>query len=802
MKISYNWLHTLIDTGKTPGDLAQIMTGTGLEVESIENTESVKGGLKGLVIGEVLSCEKHPEADRLTLTRVDVGNGSPLSIVCGAANVAAGQKVVVATVGTTLYPAKGEPFTIKKSKIRGAVSEGMICAEDEIGLGEDHAGIMVLPAAAKTGTPASKFFSIENDSVFEIGLTPNRGDATSHYGVARDIAAALNSAEHSHAYMAKLPDAHPQPENGDTIKVKIIDRAGCKRYSCLAVHGIRVEPAPEWVQARLRSVGMRPVNNIVDITNYVLMELGQPLHAFDLEKIKDHKIVVRQAYSEEKLVTLDGVERKLSEHDLVIADSESPMCIAGVLGGASSGVTTSTTSVLLESAYFDANYVRGGARRHGIHSDAAFRFERGTDPEMTVTALLRAAKLIADVQSDARFELYDDYVVKLEPHKVAFSYTNCTDLIGKDIDRHHIKNILLNLGMTIDSEGTDGLLLYVPRYRGDVTREADLIEEVLRIYGHNNIEPAKLISYTAPPVKYDSNYDFEQKIGRILEHSGFNEIMTLSLTKEGGSNNPSVVRLANPLSADHTVMRSDLLETGLESIAHNINRKNADLKLFEFGRGYALAEGGAFGETPYLGIFVTGEAFRQNPYGVKKKADFAVLKSVVDDVLARCGISGHVARESTHDGLEYGLSYILNKQTLAEFGAVKSGILDRTGISQPVYFAQLRVSEIRAAAATHVVTYNEVPKFPSVRRDLALLIDKTVPYGEIESLAYATERKLLQEVNLFDIYEDQKLGNRKSLAVSFMLLSEQATLTDKQIDSVMEKLLTAFREKLGAELRQ
>jgi phenylalanyl-tRNA synthetase beta chain len=804
MKISLGWLKTLIDTGKGAEEIASILTATGLEVEHIEKYESVKGGLAGLVIGEVLACSKHPGADRLSLTKVSVGEGEPLSIVCGAPNVAAGQKVVVATVGTTLYPLSGEPFTIKRSKIRGEVSEGMICAEDEIGLGEGHAGIMVLPADAVTGKPASEYFETGSDVIFEIGLTPNRGDAASHYGVARELAAALNSQGNSHDFAAKLPDTGSLPavEEAEKVTLKVHDRKGCPRYSYAVLSGVEVTESPDWLKQRLRAVGVRPINNIVDVTNFVMLELGQPLHAFDRAKLSEGKVNVRRAFKGETLVTLDGVERKLNEDDLLIADGEKPLCIAGVLGGSESGVGGSTSVVFLESAYFEPESVRASAKRHGIRSEASFRFERGTDPDMTVTALRRAAGLIMQVAGGTLSgEIHDDYPVKLEPFRVAFSYTNCIDLVGKDIDRHHIRHILTNLGMEAESEGTDGLLLLVPRFRADVTREADVIEEVLRMHGYNHVEADRHIRYTASQLPYNHEPEFVRKVSTLLEHRGFSEMMGLSLTRESLYNERrDVVRVLNPLSADLAVLRPDLLRSGLEAVAYNINRKSADLRFFEFGSIYGKT-GEGYTEERTLSLVTTGSIYPANSYKLEQPADFYFMKSIVSELLAKCGLSEYAAEEAATPDLSYGLSYAVNGRKVVGFGLVQPSLLRDFDIAQPVCHASFDWKYLYEQSRAARIVFRETPRFPFVRRDLALLVDRSVSYKQLEELAFATERRLLTAVNLFDIYEDKKLGDRRSYAMSFTLQDETATLTDRQIDAVMEKLVAAYRSKLGAELR-
>lgn len=807
MKISYNWLKTLINTELSAQEAADLLTFSGLEVEGIEPFESLQGGLKGLVVGHILECTKHPDADKLSLTKVDVGADEALSIVCGAPNVAAGQKVIVATIGTKLYPTTGEPFEIKKSKIRGALSEGMICAEDEIGLGESHAGIMILPADTKVGLPAAEYFKIENDSVLEIGLTPNRSDAASHLGVARDLAAIINSANPDSNLNISLSGLQQLPDASGINKVEIVveNTEGCPRYSGLVISGITVKESPDWLKNRLKAIGVRPINNIVDVTNYVLHELGQPLHAFDLEKIKGNKVVVRAAKEGEKFVTLDDVERTLKAGDLMICDEEKPMCIAGVFGGANSGVTEKTTAVFLESAYFNPAHVRKTAKNHGLKTDASFRFERGTDPNMTVTALIKAVNLIFELAGGVlSMEITDIYPEKLEPYKVAFSYTNCNDLIGKEIDRKTIKNILINLGIEIETEGTDGLLLKVPRYKTDVTREADVIEEVMRIYGYNNVEVSKAITYTA--FNENKNFDLllENKTGALLEGFGFHEIMSLSLTKESYySEADNIVKVVNPLSNDLNVLRGDMIYSGLEAIAYNINRKNADLKFFEIGRVYSMNNEAEFkyAEQKQLALYVTGNLFNENPYQLNHKASFSFLKSALANLFEKCGITGIKSIESSYSNFDYGMTYQLNGKTICEVGSVNKTTLKKFDIQQPVFYACINWNVMVKAFSKQKTEFEEISKFPAVRRDLALLLDKSVKYSQVEELAYSTEKKFLREVNLFDIYEGEKLGNKKSYAVSFTLLNKEATLTDKQIDSVMEKLIAGYKEKLGAELR-
>jgi phenylalanyl-tRNA synthetase beta chain len=807
MKISYNWLKNLISIGLPVSETAAVLTGSGLEIEGTETFETVPGGLKGLVIGEVVECGKHPDADRLSLTRVDVGGKEPLSIVCGAPNVKQGQKVVVAPVGTKLFPVTGEPFEIKKSKIRGAVSEGMICAEDEIGIGSSHAGIIVLPDNVNVGTPVSDHFKIESDTVFEIGLTPNRSDAASHLGVARDLAAVLNTREHNNDLSVSLPGQNelPSSDNKKKVEIEVENKSGCKRYSGLVVTGVKVKDSPEWIRNRLRSIGVRPINNIVDVTNFVLHELGQPLHAFDADKIAGDKIVVRNAKKGEKFKTLDEVDRDLSENDLMICDERSPLCIAGVFGGASSGISGSTTSVFLESAYFDPDQVRASSRRHGLKTDASFRFERGTDPNMTIAALLRAASLILEIAGgEIGMDIADVYPEKLEPYKVAFSFANCSDLIGKDIERATVKRIILNLGIEIDSEGNDGLLLKVPRYKTDVTREVDVIEEVMRVYGYNNVEMGKHISYTAYNSPPNFELRLENKVTETLSGAGLNEIMCLSLTRSSYYHDENkLVKVMNPLSQDLNVMRKDLLFGGLETIAYNINRKATDLKLFEIGKTYQVDAEAKFPykEEKKIAIWMTGELYPQNPYGLKGEAGLSYLKSVVTHLLQRCGVEKFQSQETENINFEYGLSYTVNGKKMLDLGLVKKTILRKMDIQQPVFFADISWDVLLRIFSKQKVEFTEISRFPSVRRDLALLIDRSVQYRQIEEIAFSTEKKFLQEVNLFDVYEGEKLGNKKSYAVSFTLLNKEATLTDKQIEAVMDKLVSNYKEKLGAELR-
>lgn len=808
MKISYNWLKTLINTELKPEDISRLLTDCGLEVESMEAFESVKGGLKGVVVGEVVEREKHPDADRLSLTKVNVGGENLLSIVCGAPNVAAGQKVLVATVGCTLFPTEGDPIEIKKSKIRGAVSEGMICAEDEIGVGKSHDGILVLPADTKVGMPAADYFKLENDVVFEIGLTPNRSDAASHLGVARDLAAVLKTIDSNSSAEAKIIGIRelPPATGLNTVEIKIENTNACKRYSGLVVSGITVAASPDWLQNRLKAIGLRPINNVVDITNFVLHELGQPLHAFDLEKIKGNKVIVKTCAEGTKFKTLDEVERKLSANDLMICNESEPMCIAGVFGGIDSGVTESTKAVFLESAYFDSAYIRKTGKHHGLKTDASFRFERGTDPEMTVTALKRAANLIMEICGGTlSMDVVDVYPEKLEPYKVAFSYKNCHDLIGKNIEKNIIKNIITALGIEITSEGTDGLLLNVPRFKTDVTREADVIEEVMRVYGYNNVEISNQISFGVQQNVFTSTNELENKIADLLIGYGFNEIMSLSLTKEAlYQDNASLVKVVNPLSQDLNVLRGNMLYSGLEAIAYNINRKSSDIKFYEIGKTYAYNAEADFKytEQKHLSLFVSGKKINENPYQKAVDVDFAYIKACAESVLKKLGITNYAVSEGDNNAMAYSMVYTAKKKVLVEIGAVAKSELKKFDLNQAVFYADFNLDVLFELNRKNKTEYAEIPKFPAVRRDLAMLLDKSVKYTQIEELAYTAERKFLKEVNLFDIYEGEKIGaDKKSYAVSFTLLNEESTLTDKQIEGIMQKLITTYKEKLNAELR-
>jgi phenylalanyl-tRNA synthetase beta chain len=799
MKISYNWLKEFIDTDKTPEEISKILTGTGLEVESLEKVQPIPGGLEGLVVGYVKECVQHPNADRLRITKVDVGTGEDLQIVCGAHNVAAGQKVVVATVGTTVYPTAGEPFKINKSKIRSEVSEGMICAEDEIGLGTDHAGIMELDANTVVGTLVKDYFKLNDDYLYEIGLTPNRADAASHLGTARDIAAFLKIA-------VKRPDvaAFKVDNTSRTIKVIVENEQASPRYSGLTISGVEVKDSPNWLKERLGVIGIRAINNIVDATNYVLHDLGQPLHAFDADAIKGDTIIVKNCAEGTLFKTLDDVERKLSADDLMICNAEEPMCIAGVFGGAESGIKATTTNIFLESAYFNSVSIRKTSKRHGLKTDASFRYERGTDPDMTVFALKRAALLIQQIAGGLiSSEISDHYPAPVAPFEVAVTYKNIDRLIGKAIPHNEITGIIKALDIEIVNETAEGLSLKVPPYRVDITREVDIVEEILRIYGYNNIEiPTQIRASLNNSVRPEKD-TVQNLISDLLTANGFNEIMSNSLTKSAYSSDlDKAVKILNPLSSDLDVMRQTMLYSGLEAIAYNQNRRNADLKLYEFGKVYQV-EADKYTETQRFAIFLSG-ADRAEQWNQKvKQVSFYNLKAIVDGIIQKLNISDVTVEDATCKKLAFGLQYKLNNKQLVKFGSVAAEALKKADMDKEVFYADFNFDMILKQVRKNVIVYEDVSKFPAVRRDLSMLIDKSVSFGQLKQIAQRTERKLLQDVNVFDVYEGDKLpAGKKSYALSFILQDNEKTLTDKAIDAIMQKLIYNLGKEAGAEIRK
>ncbi|SCW68065.1 phenylalanine--tRNA ligase subunit beta [Mucilaginibacter sp. NFR10] len=799
MKISYNWLKEFIDTDKTPQEISIILTGTGLEVESLEKVQAVPGGLEGLVIGYVKECVDHANSDHLHVTKVDIGGAEDLQIVCGAANVAAGQKVVVAVVGSTVYPTSGEPFAIKKSKIRGEESHGMICAEDEIGLGTSHAGIMLLPDDAPVGTPAKEYFKLNDDYMYEIGLTPNRADAASHLGTARDIAAFLKIG-------INKPDvsAFKVDNTSRTIKVVVENEQASPRYSGLTISGVEVKESPQWLKERLAVIGIRAINNIVDVTNYVLHELGQPLHAFDADEITGGKVLVKNYAEGTIFKTLDDVDRKLSADDLMIGNAEEPMCIAGVFGGAKSGVKESTKNIFLESAYFNSVSVRKTSKRHGLKTDASFRFERGTDPDMTVFALKRAALLIQQVAGgEISSEISDHYPAPVAPFAVEITYNTIDKLIGKKIGHDEIKGIITALDIKIVNETADSLSLQVPPYRVDVTRDVDVVEEILRIYGYNNIEiPTQIRASLNNSIRPEKD-TVQNQLSDLLSANGFNEILANSLTKSAYSDNlDTAVKILNPLSSDLDVMRQTLLYSGLEAIAYNQNRRSSDLKFYEFGKVYSVKDD-KYTETQRFSILITGANTAEQWNQKSKPVSFYNIKAVVDGVLQRLGISNFTVEDATCKKMSFGIQYMLNGKQLVKFGSVAAASLKKADVDKKVFYADFNFDLVLAAIRKNKIVYQEVSKFPAVRRDLSMLIDQSVSFGQLKQIAQRTERKLLKEVDVFDVYQGDKLpAGKKSYALSFIIQDLEKTLTDKAIDSIMQKLIYNLGKEAGAEIRK
>jgi len=803
MKISYNWLKQFLQIDWDAQKTAELLTDLGLEVEGISQFESVKGGLKGIVVGHVLTCEKHPNADRLKLTTVDIGQEAPLQIVCGAPNVAAGQKVPVATVGTTLYTKEGEAWVIKKGKIRGEVSQGMICAEDEIGLGESHDGIMVLNEELVPGTPCSQVFDIENDEVFEIGLTPNRADAMSHFGVARDLKAGLEQKEIQKELVTPSTSNFSIDNRSLKVDVEVLESDLAPRYCGVTINNLLVQDSPDWLKNRLKAIGLAPINNVVDVTNYVLHELGQPLHAFDASKIKGSKVEVKTLPAGTKFITLDDVERELHEDDLMICDASNPMCIAGVFGGLHSGVTEHTTSIFLESAYFDPVSIRKTAKRHGLNTDASFRFERGIDINMTKYALKRAALLIREIAGGyITSEIADLFPKKPQERQVFLTFNKINSLIGQEIPEDTIKSILSSLEIRINNVTESGLGLTIPTYRVDVTREVDVIEEILRVYGYNNIDFKEKLNASIAKTSRFENYRIQDVIGTMLASKGFYEIMTNSLVSSNiTSDDDTAVEMLNPLSSDLSVLRTSMLHSGLQTVSYNHNRQKTDLKLFEFGKTYHKVDG-EYQEKQHLSILISGDR-KQNSWAIdSKKSEFFYLKGIVENVFERLGLRDIDTKPLSDSNYAEGVSYVKNDKVLVSLGLVGKAALKRFDIKQEVFYADLNWDAILESVSTHNVAFKEIPKFPEVTRDFALLLDDSVSFQKVYEIAWNTEKKLLKKVNLFDVYTGNNLPEgKKSYAVSFTLMDEKKTLTDKQIDKIMGKLLAQYQKELGAELR-
>lgn len=820
MNISYNWLKEYVDFDLTPEEVSAALTSIGLETDGVEEVQSIKGGLEGLVVGEVLTCEPHPNSDHMHITTVDLGEGEPVQIVCGAANVAAGQKVIVATLGTKLYDGD-QSFTIKKSKLRGVESNGMICAEDEIGVGTSHDGIIVLPQDVVPGTLAKDYYNIKSDYVFEVDITPNRADACSHYGVARDLYAWL--VQNGYQTSLHRPETSEfKVDNHDMdIDVVVENTEACPRYAGVAIKNVTVKESPEWLQNKLRLIGVRPVNNIVDITNYILHAYGQPMHCFDADKIKGGKIVVKTCQEGTKFVTLDEVERKLSERDLMICNAEEPMCIAGVFGGLDSGTTEATKDVFLESAYFHPTWVRKTARRHGLSTDSSFRFERGIDPNGTIYALKEAAILVKELAGgEIASDIKDNYPAPVADFAVELSYEYVNSLVGKVIPAETIKSIVTSLEMKIVAETAEGLSLSIPAYRVDVQRPCDVVEDILRIYGYNNVEiPTSLKSSLNVEGEVDKSVKLQNLVSEQLVGCGFNEILNNSLTAASYYDGletykpENLVRVMNPLSNDLNVMRASLLFGGLECIQHNANRKNADLRFFEFGNCYHFnAEKknpekvlAAYSEELHLGLWLTGKYISNSWAHPDMNSSVYELKAYVLNIFSRLGVNlGAMVFGNLSDDI-YSVAISIHTRggkLVATFGVLSKKLQKAFDIDNEVYYADINWKELMKAIKGKKVTCTEISKFPAVKRDLALLIDKKVQFAEIEKIAYETDKKLLKSVELFDVYEGKNLeAGKKSYAVSFVLQDENATLNDKQIDKLMQKLITNLQNKLDAKLR-
>ncbi|MFC6858676.1 phenylalanine--tRNA ligase subunit beta [Zunongwangia atlantica] len=808
MKISYNWLKQFIKLPEDAEKTGELLTDLGLEVEGIQSFQSVKGGLEGIVVGHVLSCEKHPNADKLNITKVNIGNGEEVQIVCGAPNIAAGQKVPVATIGTVLYDEKGEEWQIKKGKIRGESSFGMICSEKEIGVGSSHEGIMVMDADLIPGTPVAEIFEVENDKVFEIGLTPNRADAMSHWGVARDLKAGYQQTSKTLELITPSISNFHVDNRSLRIPIFVEDSSLAPRYCGITLSDVKVGESPKWLQNRLKAIGLSPKNNIVDVTNYVMHELGQPLHAFDASKIAGHEIHVKTVEAGTKFTTLDEVERELHEEDLMICDKEKPLCIAGVFGGLHSGVSKNTSQVFLESAYFNPVNVRKTAKRHGLNTDASFRFERGIDPSITEYALKRAALLITELAGgEITSDIDDLYPKKIEDFQVFLTFDKVNKLIGENLEEETIKSILASLEIRVNNVTETGMGLTIPSYRVDVQRESDVIEEILRVYGYNNIKFNEKFNASVSISSKFEDYKLQNIIANQLVGQGFYETMANSLTSPSHIElteqlkSEYNVEMLNPLSGDLSVMRQSMLFSGLESIRYNLNRKRRDLKLFEFGKTYHSYVSGRV-ENKHLSIFVSGDRSTESWNAAAQKGTFFYLKGVIEAVFQRLGIKNLKSGASKSDIFAEGLMLSSAKAKLVEFGVIKKSILKHFDIDQEVLFADFNWDAVIEIAKTQSNKFVDIPKYPAVRRDFALLLDEAISYAEIETIATQTEKKLLKEVNLFDVYQGDNLPEgKKSYAVSFTFQDENKTMTDKQIDKIMNKLQYRFENELKAELR-
>ncbi len=815
MNISYNWLKQYLNIDLPKEEVSSILTSIGLEVEGIETFESIKGGLDGFVVGEVKTCGRHPNADKLSVTTVDIGGAELLPIVCGAPNVAAGQKVVVATVGTTIYKGN-ENFKISKAKIRGEVSEGMICAEDEIGIGTSHDGILVLDNSVKIGTLAKDYFNIESDIVFVIGLTPNRIDAASHYGVARELAAFINQ-KGKVTLQKPSVDIFKIDNNNRIIDIVVENEEACPRYSGLTITGVSVKPSPEWLQNRLKAIGLHPINNVVDITNYVLHELGQPLHAFDADKITGGQVVVKTLPESTVFKTLDNADRNLSDNDLMICNTVEGMCIAGVFGGIDSGITENTKDVFLESAHFNPVFIRKTSKGHLLYTDASFRFERGSDPNITVFALKRAALLIKEIAGGTiSSPVMDVYPKVVENTIVDFNLEKAYDLIGKVIEVPLIKNILQSLDIELLEETKTSLKLSIPPYRVDVKRMVDVVEEILRIYGYNNVEISEHVHSTLSYVEKPNKDTVVNKIADYLSANGFNEIMSNSLNSSAyydqleSYKSENLVMMLNPLSQDLNCMRQSLLFGGLEAVLRNTNRRNPDLKLYEFGNCYSKEESKnqvlkGYSESYHLALFISGAKTEESWTAKQEPSSFYTLKAFTEYVMERVGLNPDkcVAAEISNDIFDEGIQYSINNQCFVQFGSVSKKLSGTFDIKAPVYYADFNWDLVMKLIKSNKITFEELPKFPEVRRDLSLVLNKEIRYEQIRNHAFKTEKKLLRKINLFDVYEGDKIGNdKKAYAISFIFRDDDKTLTDQEVDSIMKRMLKVYENEVGAQIRQ
>ena len=815
MNISYKWLKEYVDFDLTAQEVCDALTSTGLEVDALEEVQSIRGGLKGLYVGKVLTCEAHPNSDHLHVTTVDLGKGEPSQIVCGAPNVAAGQKVIVADLGCVLYDGDKE-FVIKKSKLRGVESNGMICAEDEIGVGTSHDGIIVLPEDAVVGTPAAEYYHLESDWLIEVDITANRADALSHWGVARDLYAWLKRNGYQTALHKPSTESFHVDNHNLPIEVKIENTEACKRYACVSVTDCEVKESPDWLKNKLTTIGLRPINNIVDITNYVMMALGQPLHCFDADMVKGHQIVVKTMPEGTSFQTLDGEEHKLSDRDLAICNAEDAMCIAGVFGGKGSGTYETTKNVVLESAYFHPTWIRKSARRHGLSTDASFRFERGIDPNGTIEALKYAAILCQELAGGkVSMEIKDVYPEPIESPVVDLKYSYVHSLIGKEIEHEMIKAICQSLEMEVLNETAEGLTLRVPAYRVDVQRPCDVVEDILRIYGYNNVEiPTQLKSSLVIKADEDRKHKLQNLVSEQLVGAGFNEILNNSLTKTAYyGDDETVVKIMNPLSSDLGVMRQTLLYGGLESVEHNVKRKNGNLRFFEFGNCYFFNPEKkneddpiqAYKEENFMGIWVTGKRVEGSWAHADEDSTYYEMAAHVQNILRRIGMKQGQLVQKKSENPNFAAGFVIENRggkKLIEMGIVSKKLLKQFDLQQPVYFAELNWTQLMKATKKNEVNFTEIPKYPAVSRDLALLIDQNVEFAQIEQIARQTEKKLLKKVELFDVYEGDKLpAGKKSYAVNFILQDEEKTMGDKQIDAIMQKLIANIKKQLNAELR-